>query len=162
MGEVFGRASVNLDARRSGEALRAAAGDLTRIWRASRAATDTGLFPGVLDGIMEEFMERVAESLLLGQPPESVWPATRGVVRILPSGKAIDTLQAEWEMATEVLLSACGALEVDPAAAELVLRALECAAQGSGELAVDKGPAGILVIHQLAGFRPRPIVQTSP
>ena len=27
---------------------------------------------------------------------------------------------------------------------------------------VEKGPAGILVIHQLAGFRPRPIVQTSP
>jgi hypothetical protein len=152
---------LKLDARRSGEALRAAAGDLARIWRASRTNSTTSVFPGVLDGVMDEFLERVAEALLLGEPPEAAWPATRGVVRILPRERAIDALQAEWELTSAVLLSACDALEVDPAAADLVQRAVEAAVQGSGALLASKGPKGILVVHQLAGFRPRTVLPPS-
>jgi hypothetical protein len=148
---------VKLDARRSGEALRAAAGDLARVWRASRLGASGGVFPGVLDGVMEEFLERVAEALLLNEPPEQVWPATRGVVRLLPREQALQAMQTEWELASEVLLSACDALEVESASAERVLQAVETAAQGAEALLRGEGPAGVLSIHQLAGFRPRTV-----
>lgn len=149
---------MKLDERRSGEALRAAAGDLARVWRASRLSASGGVFPGVLDGVMEEFLERVAEALLLNEPPELVWPATRGVVRLLPGERALQTMQTEWELASEVLLSACDALQVEPASAERVLQAVETAAQGAEALLRDQGPAGVLAVHQLAGFQPRTVV----
>jgi hypothetical protein len=145
---------VTLGVRRSGEALRAAAGDLARVWRASRHASAT-VFPGLLDGVMEEFLERVAEALLLEQPPEDAWPSTRGVVRLVPGQESAATLAEEWRLAADVLLSACDALEVSPEAAEAVRRAVETAGAGIEQLLAGSGPEGVLIVRQLAGFRRR-------
>jgi len=146
---------VTLGIRRSGEALRAAAGDLARVWRATRYTSGAPEFPGLLDGIMDEFLERVAEALLLEQPPEGAWPSTRGVVRLLPGDRAAPALAAEWRLAADVLLSACEALEVAPEAAEAVRRAVETAAGGIEPLLAGAGPDGIVVVRELGGFRRR-------
>ncbi len=143
-----------LDARRAGEALRAAAGDLARVWRASRYSAGMPVFPGALDGVMEEFLERVGEALLLADAPQDVWSATRGPVRILPGGAA-ETLAAEWHLARVVLSSACEALAVEASAAARVLAIVDQAAQAAPALVAGHGPAGVLRIHQLGGFRPR-------
>lgn len=146
---------MTLGVRRSGEALRAAAGDLARVWRATRYTSGAPEFPGLLDGVMEEFLERVAEALLLQQPPEGVWPATRGVVRLLRGEEAATTLAEEWRLASDVLLSACEALEVSPEAADAVRKAIETAAAGIEPLLAGKGPDGVVVLRQLGGFRRR-------
>lgn len=146
---------MKLDVRRSGEALRAAAGDLARVWRASRFSAGLAVFPGALDGVMEEFMERVGEALLLEGAPQDVWSATRGPVRLLPGDRALPTLAAEWRLARAVLSSACEALAVEPTAAERVLRAVDDATAAAPALVEGRGPAGVLRVHQLGGFRPR-------
>jgi len=146
---------VTLDDRRSGEALRTVAGDLARVWRASRFASGAVEFPGVLDGVMEEFIERTGEALLLGTAPEEVWSSTRGIVRILPGGRATDTLSSEWRLVREVLIAACLALEVADDATEKVRVAVDTAASGVEKLVSHGGPAGVVTVHQLGGFRPR-------
>lgn len=143
-----------LDARRAGEALRAAAGDLARVWRASRYSSGMTVFPGALDGVMEEFLERVAEALLLDDAPQDVWGATRGPVRLLPGG-GLETIAAEWHLCRVVLGSACEALAIEPAAAERVLKAVDDAAAAAPALLTGHGPAGVLRVHQLGGFRLR-------
>jgi len=146
---------VTLGLRRSGEALRAAAGDLARVWRATRYTSGAPVFPGLLDGVMEEFLERVAEALLLQQAPEEVWRAIRGVVRMLPPEEARAILAAEWQLAGDVLLSACEALEVAPEAAQVIRRAVDTAAAGMESLLAGDRPEGVVVVRQLAGFRRR-------
>lgn len=146
---------MTLDLRRSGEALRAAAGDLVRVWRATRYTSGAPVFPGLLDGIMEEFLERVAEALLMGKRPEDVWPSTRGIVRVVSRKRSLSLLADEWRLAGDVLQSACDALEVAPEAAEAVRRAMASAVSGIDSLATGHGPEGVLTIRQLDGFRPR-------
>jgi hypothetical protein len=146
---------VTLDERRSGEALRTVAGDLARVWRASRFAGGAVEFPGLLDGVMEEFIERVGEALLLGTAPESVWPSTRGVVRILPGDRTSATLSEEWRLVNEVLIAACLALEVADDATEKIRVAIETASRSVAPLLAHGGPAGVLLVHQLGGFHPR-------
>lgn len=146
---------MTLGVRRSGEALRAAAGDLVRVWRATRYTTGAPVFPGLLDGVMEEFLERVAEALLLQQAPEDVWRATRGVVRLLPREDAAVLLAGEWSLARDVLVSACDALEVAPEAADVIGKAVDTAAAGMDLLLAGDRPEGVVVVRQLAGFRRR-------
>ena len=146
---------MTLGVKRSGEALRAAAGDLARVWRASRYTGGAPVFPGLLDGVMEEFLERVAEALLLEQPPADVWRSTRGVVRLLPGGGSAPVIAEEWHLAADVLLSACEALEVAPEAAEGIRQAVETAAAGIEALLSGAGPEGIVLVQQLGGFRRR-------
>ncbi len=146
---------MTLGVKRSGEALRAAAGDLARVWRASHYTSGAPVFPGLLDGLMEEFLERVAEALLLEHPPQDVWRSTRGVVRLLPRGESAPALAAEWSLAADVLFSACEALEVSPAAAEAIRTAVETAAGGVQALISGGGPEGVVVVRQLGGFRRR-------
>jgi hypothetical protein len=145
---------MTLGVKRSGEALRAAAGDLAHVWRAARFASGAPVFPGLLDGVMQEFLERVAEGLLLGLPPGEAWPSTRGVVR-LPASNGAAVLAEEWRTARDVLLSACEALEVSGEAAEAVQKEIDAAARAIEPLLSGHGPAGVLVLRQLAGFRPR-------
>ncbi len=146
---------MTLGVRRSGEVLRAAAGDLVRVWRATRYTSGAPAFPGLLDGVMEEFLERVAEALLLQQPPEGVWQATRGVVRLVRRDDAGAILAAEWRLADDVLASACEALEVAPEAAEAVGRAVDAAAAGVEPLLAGEVPPGVVVVRQLGGFTRR-------
>jgi len=146
---------VTLDLRHSGEALRAVAGDLARVWRASRYVGEATAFPGFLDGVVEEFLERVAEAMLLGRSPEEAWSSTRGVVRIPPAGRASAELLAEWRLAGEVLRSACEALQVVREAALGAERAVSVAMEGVDHLVASRGPPGILAVRQLGGFRPR-------
>ncbi len=146
---------MKLDARRAGEALRAAAGDLARVWRASRFSAGLGVFPGALDGVIEEFLERVGEALLLDDAPQDVWGATCGPVRLVPGGRALEMLAAEWRLARVVLSSACDALGVSPPATERVLRFVDDAAAAAPALLAGQAPAGVLVVHQLGGFKPR-------
>lgn len=146
---------MTLDTRRAGEALRAAAGDLARVWRASRLAAGMGVFPGALDGVMEEFLERVSEALFVEGAPQDPWAATCGVVRLLPGQRALEVFAGEWRLARVVLASACDALCVDAAVAARVLGTVDDAARRAGELAVGRGPAGVLVVRQRGGFRQR-------
>jgi hypothetical protein len=146
---------MKLDARRGGEALRAAAGDLTRIWRASRFSADMAVFPGALDGVIEEFLERIGEALFVDGAPQDVWGATGGAVRLLADERALDLLIAEWRLARVVLASACDALAVEPVTAQRVLQAVDDAIAAAPALVAGRGPAGVLRIHQLGGFRLR-------
>ncbi|HYD42693.1 MAG TPA: hypothetical protein VEB43_17825 [Anaeromyxobacter sp.] len=146
---------MTLDARRAGEALRAAAGDLARVWRASRLAAGMGVFPGALDGVIEEFLERVSEALFVDGAPQDPWAATSGVVRLLPAPRALELFAGEWRLARVVLSSACDALGVEPAVAARVLGMVDDAARRAGELADGRGPAGVLAVRQLGGFRQR-------
>lgn len=147
---------MKLDPRRSGEALRAAAGDLARVWRASRFSAGLSVFPGALDGIIEEFLERIGEALLLEDAPQDPWLATRGAVRLLPGARAQEMISAEWRLVRAVMVSACEALAVDPATTARVLKAVDDAAAGTPALLAREGPPGVLLVHQLGGYRLRP------
>lgn len=144
-----------LDTRRTGEALRAAAGDLARAWRAARLSAATGVFPGVLDGVIEEFLERVGEALFVEGAPQDPWAATAGVVRLLPGPRALEVIAGEWRIARAVLASACEALGVDPSVAARVLGMADAAARAAGALAAGRAPPGVLLVRQLGGFRQR-------
>jgi hypothetical protein len=144
---------VSLDHRRAGEALRAAASDLVRVWRSARLAVGEGMFPGTLDGVMEEFLERVAEALLAGTAPEDVWSGTGGVVRLPPGTHGAALAEADWRLAAGVLQSAGQALEV---AADVALRAQRAVDAAIEALPVDgpRRPAQVLVVRLLPA-RPR-------
>lgn len=146
---------MKLDARRAGEALRAASGDLARVFRASRFSAGLGVFPGLLDGVIEEFLERVGEALLLEGAPQDVWSATRGPVRLLRRGQTLEMIAAEWRLLRAVLAAACDALAVNAGTTERVLKLVDDAAAAAPFLAEGKAPAGVLIVHQLGGFRPR-------
>ncbi len=141
--------------RRAGEALRAAAGDLARVWRASRLSAGMGVFPGVLDGVIEEFLERVSEALFVEGAPQDPWGATSGVVRVPPGPRALELFAGEWRLARVVLSSACDALNVEPGVAARVLGMADDAARRVGELTAGRGPVGVLAVRQLGGFRQR-------
>jgi hypothetical protein len=64
-------------------------------------------------------------------------------------------LSDEWRLAGSVLLSACEALEVAPEAMQAVLRSVASAAAEIETLAAGGGPAGVIIVRQLGGFRPR-------
>lgn len=148
-----------LDARRSGEALRAAAGDLARVWRASRLAADMGVFPGALDGVIEEFLERVSEALFVDGAPQDPWAAISGVVRLPPGPRALEIVNGEWRLTRTVLASACDALGVEPEVSARVLAMVDRAAGTAPQLATGRGPAGIVAVRFLGGFRPRGAAQ---
>lgn len=139
---------MSLDARRGGQALRAATGDLLRAWRSTRHTFGDGAATGPLDGVVEEFLERVADALLQGDAPETAWARTGGVVR-LPVGTAGRALAAaDLELAANVLAAAGLALELAPAVTAWIRRAVDAAVAA---LPVD-GPARpreVLVVRVL-------------
>ncbi len=146
---------MTLSVRRSGEALRAAAGDLVRFWRAARYSGGGPVFPGLLDGVIEEFLSRVAEALLLDGRPEDAWPSVRGVIRVPEPAQAAAVLADEWGLARQVLFSACDALEVPAEVASGVQRAVDAAMAGIGPVIAGAAPRGVVIVRQLAGFKPR-------
>ncbi|HET6437580.1 MAG TPA: hypothetical protein VFG59_05935 [Anaeromyxobacter sp.] len=151
---------MRLTLSRSGETLRAAAGDLARVWRAACLAAGTGVFPALLDGVIEDFLLRFGEAVNAGKAPEEAWSATRGTVRLLPRQEATPILALEWRIARQVLLSGCDAIQAAPETAEQVDRATRAATDAiTGLLArrppAGAQPAGVLIVHQLGGFKPR-------
>jgi hypothetical protein len=146
---------VSLDVRRAGEALRAAAGDLVRLWRSARCAAGETAFAGALDGVMEEFLERVAEALLHDTPPEAVWSGTGGVVRIPPGTGGTARVEAEWRLAGGVLASAGQALQVSDDVAARLQRSVSAAIAA---LPIDgtRHPREVLVVWTLPTVRRRP------
>lgn len=143
--------------RRTGEALAHAARELVRVWRAARQETRPTAFPGLADGVVESLVAAVGEALVVGRAPEEVWSRVEGVVRLDHSedGQADEELFAEGRLLTEVLASACEALDTGPAVADEVARAAERAAQGLLDLRDGPRPHGVVVVWQLSPLRPR-------
>jgi hypothetical protein len=148
---------MTLDVRRTGEAIGAAAAELTRIWRAARLEARPDLFPGTLDAVVEPFIAGVGEALVLGREPEEVWGGLTGVVRAdgRAPGGAEDLWLAEWRLLAEVLAAACEALQAPADVPDQVARAVEEARRGTEDLLEGAGPDGVLVVWTLGGFRPR-------
>ncbi len=113
---------MSLDAQRTGEVIQAAEGELIRIWRSARSQARRGVFPGLLDGIMGDFLHRAGIALAEGRDPESVSEEIEGAVRIDPmqrGGSAME-IETEWMVAAEVLRSVCEALDADPSQAWVI------------------------------------------
>jgi hypothetical protein len=148
---------VTVDLRRTGEAIGAAAGELTRIWRSARLEALPELFPGTLDGVVEPFVTAVGDALVLGQEPEEIWGRLVGTVRAdrAAPGGLRETWRAEWGLLAAVLAATCDALEAQADAVDRVARAVEGARRGTEALLAGEGPDGVLVVWTLGGFRPR-------
>lgn len=134
-------------ARRAGDALAHSAPDLARVWRAGRAAARPEAFPGLLDGVVESFLQIAGELLAEDREPALVWPATVGVVR-LPRDAELSRaeLDAEWDLVEEVLAAALQALRADGLAMDWVRRAVFIARTGSRNLGRPGGPPGVLAV----------------
>lgn len=146
---------MTMAAELAGEALRVAAGELVRAWRSARLSRSAALFPGALDGVLQPFLEALGEALAEGRAPEEAWASTAGVVRLLSGARGWEVLASEWETVAGVLAAACDSLQAEPAARERVTRTVGAAARGVAELGAAAGPAAVLVVHLLGGFRPR-------
>jgi len=147
---------VTLEARRAGDAIARSAGDLARIWRASRVQLRSVHFPGLLDGLVEDFFARAGEALGAGRDPALVWPATTGLLRLDPRDVARSHAQidAEWDLAAGVLDSACESLDAGEAAAEWIARAVLVARSGSRTLERGGAPEGVAIAWLLSKVRP--------
>ena len=137
---------MRLDARRTGEAIAAARGELARIWRSARAASGDGRRApaAALDGVVEAFVGAVGDALALGAPPEEAWDRTTGLVRLAarPDGGA---LEAEWRLLGEVLSSACETLEADADATDRVAQAVDAGRRGVEALRAGGRRPGVAV-----------------
>ena len=139
---------MTLDLRRAGDAISGSATDLARVWRAGRAAARPNAFPGLLDGVVESFLAQAGEALAEGRDPALVWPAAQGVVRLpLDARRAAEELDAEWDLAEEVLAAALRALDAGDGALEWVRRAVVIARAGSRTLGAPGGPAAVLAVR---------------
>jgi hypothetical protein len=144
------------DARRAGEALAAAAADLTRIWRAARQEARPDVSPGLSDALVEPFVAELGRALVLGREPDEPWARLEGAVRLDPAaeGAAEDELRAEWRLLGEVIAAACEALEAAPEVVDHAARAVETARHGLDEIR-DEAPPGVLRIVLRSPLRRR-------
>lgn len=145
------------EARRAGEAIAEAAPELARLWRAARRHASADPFPGLIDGIVEDFLARAGEALAGGRDPALVWPETVGIVRFDPRAafRSQDVIELEWDLVDRVLASARSALHADEAG-EWLSRAVVIARNGSRTLHTRGGPGGIVVVWLLSGLAPTP------
>jgi hypothetical protein len=147
---------VSAGPREAGEAIAAAAGELTRIWRAARAQARPGVFPGASDGLVERFVGGLGEALVHGRPAEEAWARLDGVVRLDPAaeGEAEEELRAEWRILGEVLAAACDALRASPEVVDAAARAVEAARHGLERIRTE-APPGVLRLAWRSPFRRR-------
>lgn len=138
---------MRLDARRTGEAIAAASGELARIWRSARASGGAAQ-PSPLGGVVERFLGALGEGLAHGRPPQAPWADTQGVVRLpaRPGPGGEEALAREWKLLGEVLSAACQTLDADAAATDGVARAVDAAARASETLREGERPAGVFVL----------------
>jgi len=144
---------VTLEVHRAGDALAASADELARMWRSARAAARPDQLPGSLDGLIESFFVLVGEGLATGRDPVLLWPAAVGVVRVdgRDARRTRSELDAEWDLAEQVLQAACQTLDAGDAAREWISRAVVIARTGSRMLPEGGGPRGILTVRMLSG-----------
>ncbi len=143
--------------RLAGEALARAAPELARLWRGARRHARPDPFPGLLDGIVEDFFARAGEGLAEGRDPALVWPEIVGTVRFDPKAafRSQDEIELEWDLVDRVLASARSALRADDAA-EWLSRAVVIARNGSRTVHAHAGPPGVVVVWLLSGLAPTP------
>jgi hypothetical protein len=147
-----------LDLRRSGDAISACALDLARVWRAARASARLEGFPGLLDGVIEPFFTLAGDLLAVAADPAEVWASTAGVVRVhaRDERRTRAELDAEWNLAEQVLVSASDALGAGEAVSGWIGRAVATARGARREVAGGEGPHGILVVRMYAAAVTRP------
>lgn len=140
---------MTLDARRTGDALALAAPDLGRVWRSGRAAARPGVSPGLLDGLVEPFFALAGEALAAGRHPALLWPAAAGVVRVFAGDprRTRAELDAEWDLAEQVLHAASRTLDAGDDAREWISRAIAIARGGSRALPERSGAPAILTVR---------------
>jgi hypothetical protein len=144
---------VTPDGRRAGDAIAASAAELARLWRNTRAQSSPDVWPGLLDGIAEEWFLRLGEALGQGRDPALVWPSVVGVVRFdaRDRDRSRDEIDREWNTVEAVLASACDALGSGEDVREWIARALVIARAGSRTVDQGGGPAGVVVVWWLSG-----------
>jgi len=128
----------------AGRILEQSAEELRRIWRLARAASRTGVFPGMLDGVVASFFACAGRTLSAGGEPADAWRTASGTVRFSARLGAAE-LTAEWAVAMEVLAAVCESFGAEPAVAEWLARAV-----ADGERATAGLPAGALPPSMLA------------
>jgi hypothetical protein len=141
----------------SGRILEQSADELTRLWRLARATSRRDVFPGLLDGTMPAFVREAGRALVAGKPPEGVWPAVTGLLRLSPPLGGAE-ITAEWAVAMEVLAAVCESFGAEPSVAEWLARAVGEAERATTAIAggdVARRPAGVLVAR-LHGPMPPP------
>ncbi len=145
---------MTLEGRRAGDAIATSAGELVRLWRATRAQARPDVWPGLLDGVMEDFFVRTGEALAEGSDPALVWPSVTGLVRIDPGARdrSRAEIDAECDVAASVLSAACEALDAAEAAGEWLSRAVATARAGARTLDAGGAPRGIVVAWSLSGL----------
>jgi len=138
---------VTLDRRRAGDAISASSEDLARVWRAGRASARPAAFPGLLDGVVDDYLLQAGDALANGRDPALVWPATEGVVRldIRDPVRTVEELEAEWDLVEEVLVAALRALDADEESVQWARRAVVLARAATRSLR-SSGPPGVLPV----------------
>ena len=140
-----------LDAAQGGKAIEQKAPELLRIWRLVRATARPQVFPGLLDGVMGDFLARAGKMLAAGEGPEEVWRGLTGVIRLSPA-LGTKELTGEWAVAMEVLSAACESLDTEPEVGEWLARAVAEVERGTTAMVKDPylaKPDGVvaIVIH---------------
>jgi hypothetical protein len=145
---------VSAEGRRAGEAIASSAPELARLWRNTRAQASPEVWPGLLDGIADDWFLRLGEMLAQGRDPALVWPALVGIVRLDPRDldRSLVEIDAEWNAVEGVLVAACDALSADDGVRVWIARALVIARAGSRTLDQGGGPRGIVVVWWLSGL----------
>ncbi|HEY6099715.1 MAG TPA: hypothetical protein VIW03_09815, partial [Anaeromyxobacter sp.] len=140
--------------RRAGDAIATSAGELARLWRTTRAQARPDVWPGLMDGLVDELFARTGEALAAGRDPALLWPALVGVVRVDPrdAERSRAELDEEWDLAEGVLTAACDALGSGEAVREWIARAIVLARAGARTLDAGGGPRGIVVVRWLSGL----------
>ncbi len=152
---------MSAEARRAGEAIAVSAGELARLWRASRLQACPDVWPALLDGIVDDLFARVGDGLAEDRDPALVWTELGGAVRVDPldRDRSRAEIDREWDVIQSVLEAACEALAAGGEVREWIGRALVLARAGSRTVDEGGGPRGILVVWWLSargGARPRP------
>lgn len=147
---------MTLDDRRVGDAIASSAGELVRLWRATRSQSRRGVWPGLLDGLVDDIFVRTGEALAAGRDPALVWPSLVGLVRIDPHARERSRVEidAEWDVIASVLSAACEAMDAGEGAGEWLARAVVFARTGSRALDQGGGPPGVVVAWVLSGLQP--------
>ncbi len=145
---------MTLEGGRVGDAIATSAGELVRLWRATRAQARPDVWPGLIDGLVEDFLVRAGEALAQGRDPALVWPSVTGLVRIDPRARdrSRDEIDVEWDVVASVLSAACEALDAGEAAGDWLSRAIVIARAGARTLDAGGGPGGIAVAWSLSGL----------
>lgn len=134
------------------------ADELTRIWRMARHSERKDVFPGCLDGIINDFFGRVGLLLESGAPAESAWSTLEGCIR-WPPGIAPAELVGEWDAAREVLDAACESVNAAPEVMQWLDLAIAAAKAGTEQLDAGRSPATpehVVTLLVLGSYAPSP------